>query len=126
MMDGLRRHAVAVAAVAVIGALGVIGLALMPDHRQSPPQPDARTRPTASRATSGNQQPVSISLLGGRAEVWVDGRQAGPTPCRFEAAVGDTIDVELRVPGHRPLQRSIEVLPHSNTYTYSIRDFKAR
>jgi len=125
MMDGLRRHAVAVAAVAVIGALGVIGLALMPDRRESPPQPDARTRPTALRPPSGNQ-PVSISLLGGRAEVWVDGRQAGPTPCRFEAAVGDTIDVELRVPGYRPLQRSIEVLPHSNTYTYSIRDFRAR
>jgi serine/threonine-protein kinase len=125
MMDGLRRHAVAVAAVAAIGALGVIGLALMPDHRESPPQPGARTRQTAPRATSGNQ-PVSISLLGGRAEVWIDGRQAGPTPCRFEAAVGDTIDVELRVPGYRPLQRSIEVLPHSNTYTYSIRDFKAR
>jgi serine/threonine-protein kinase len=125
MMDGLRRHAVAVAAVAAIGALGVIGLALMPDHRESPPPPGARTRQTAPRPTSGNQ-PVSISLLGGRAEVWVEGRQAGPTPCRFEAAVGDTIDVELRVPGYRPLRRSIEVLPHSNTYTYSIRDFKAR
>jgi len=125
MMDGLRRRAVAVAAVAAIGVVGVIGLALMPDHRESPPQPGARTRQTAPRATSGNQ-PVSISLLGGRAEVWIDGRQAGPTPCRFEAAVGDTIDVELRVPGYRPLQRTIEVLPHSNTYTYSIRDFKAR
>ena len=125
VMDGLRRHAVGVAAVAAIGVLGVIGLALLPAHRESIPQPGARTRQTAPRPTSGNQ-PVSISLLGGRAEVWVDGRRAGPTPCRFEAVVVETIDIELRVPGYRPLRRSIEVLPHSNTYNYSIRDFKAR
>jgi len=124
-IDGLRRHAVAVSAAAAIVVLTVIGIALIPGHREPLPQPGAHTRQTAPRATSGNQ-PVSISLLGGRAEVWIDGRQAGPTPCRFEAAVGDTIDVELRMPGYRPLRRNIEVLPHSNTYTYSIRDFKAR
>jgi hypothetical protein len=115
----------AVAGAVAIVLIGVIGIALISGGRDAAPQPAARTTPTVTRGRAGNQA-VSISLLGGRAEVWVDGRRVGPTPCRFEARVGDTIDVELRMNGTRSLRRSIEVLPHSNTYTYSIRDFKAR
>lgn len=123
--EGVQRHVGAVAGGAAIVLIGVIGFALISGDRDAAPQPAARTTPSAIRG-SAVSQPVSISLLGGRAEVWVDGRRVGPTPCRFEARVGNTIDVELRMNGARSLRRSIEVLPHSNTYTYSIRDFKTR
>ncbi len=121
----LRKHALLAAGAAAVLLIVVIGLAVMPILTSRPPEPASSSRPAGQRSL-GEDRPVSIGVLGGRAEVWVDGRNAGATPCRFEAAVGDKIDIELRMRGYRPLRRTIEILPHSNNYTYSIRDFKPR
>lgn len=119
------NHTVAVAAAAALLLMVVVGLAFIPSQRAAPPEPSRRSSPATDRSR-GAARPVSISMVGGQAEVRVNGRSSGSTPCRFEAAVGDKIDIELRVRGYQPLRRTIEILPHSNSYTYSIRDFKQR
>ncbi len=121
----VKNHALLAAGGAVLFLIVVIGLAFMPSQSTRPGDPSGRSHPAADRPR-GAVRPVSIGMVGGKADVWVDGRNSGPTPCRFEAAVGEKIDIELRVRGYQPLRRTIEVLPHSNSYTYSIRDFKPR
>jgi len=122
----VREHPVVALVSAAVLLAVVAGLAVLPGLQPSPRAPSDRTRPAAVQPPQGHTTPVSIGVVGGRAEVWVDGRNAGSTPCRFEAAVGDKIKLELRVKDRQSIRRTIEVLPHSNNYTYSMRDFKPR
>ncbi len=122
----VRENAVVAAGAAIVLLAVIVGLAVIPDGRSAPREPADRSRPAAVERSLGQNRPVSIAVVGGRAEVWVDGRDAGSTPCRFEAAVGEKIKIEIKMKGYQPIQRTIEVLPHSNNYTYSVRDFKPR
>ncbi len=87
--------------------------------------PAAAARPAAGSPTAGSAT-VSIGLVGASAQVRVDGRPVGTTPCRFSAPVGRQVEVVLEVPGYRPLAKRLEILPHSNDYVYSVQEFQPK
>lgn len=121
----VRNHVLLATGAAVLLTIVIGGLAFVPSDRTPPTGPADRSSPVAEQPRGGEQS-VSIGMVGGQAQVWVDGRNVGPSPCRFNATIGNKIDLELRVRDYRPLRRTIEILPHSNSYTYSIHDFEPR
>jgi hypothetical protein len=38
--------------------------------------------------------------------------------------VGSQVEVVLEIPGYRPLVKRLEILPHSNDYMWSVREFR--
>ena len=129
---GLLREQWPLAAAVVVLAV-VLTAALLARGRAQPvtvPTASSRTSPAVTGAPSGEpavgMATVSIGLVGASAEVRVNGRPVGTTPCRFSAQIGREVEVILEVPGYRPLAKRLEVLPHSNEYVYSVRELQPR
>lgn len=121
---GRRERWPLVAAAALLAVVAVVALAVRSCPSGGPGAATATPLPTA-RARSGGpvEATVSIGLVGATAKVTANGRSVGTTPCRFSAPVGSQVEVVLEVDGYRPLVKRLEVLPHSNDYVWSVREF---
>ncbi len=129
---GLLREQWPLAAAVVVLAV-VLTAAVLARGRSQPvtvPTGLSRTSPAVTGASSDEPAvgtaTVSIGLVGASAEVWVNHRPVGTTPCRFSAQIGREVEVVLKVPGYRPLAKRLEVLPHSNEYVYSVQELQPR
>ncbi len=112
--------AVALLAVVVVVAIGVRTSSNGKSHAEG--RADARS--PAARPSGPVEAVVTIGLVGATARVKVNGEEVGHTPYRFSAPVGSQIEVVLEAPGYRPFTKRLEVLPHSNDYVWSVREFR--
>jgi hypothetical protein len=86
-LDVLERRWMMLAIVALV----VVLLGIATGRRPLQPGPVVSPRNTA---------PYQINVVGGRADVYLNGKYRGPTPHTYYAAPGEVVDLELRQPGY--------------------------
>ena len=86
-LDLLERRWMLFAIVALVAVLMGIATVRRP----------VRSGPVDSRPDTA---PYQINVVGGQAEVYLNGKYSGPTPHTYYATPGEVVDLELRQPGY--------------------------
>jgi serine/threonine protein kinase len=73
---------------------------------------------TDSDPSDSESRSITIDVVGGKAEVYRDGAFVCETPCPVVARIGDTLNVELKRDGFRPLTESFSVTAQTKTKTF--------
>lgn len=84
----------------------------------SPESPTGETEPTSEADSvpgDAENRSITIDVVGGKAEVYRDGAYVCQTPCPVVARIGDTLNVELKRDGFKPLSESFSVTAQTKT-----------
>jgi len=71
-----------------------------------------------SAVTDSEDKSITIDVVGGKARVYRDGTFLCETPCPISARIGDTLNVELKRDGFKPLSESFSVTAQTKTKTF--------
>ncbi|MGD0363109.1 MAG: serine/threonine-protein kinase [Bryobacteraceae bacterium] len=103
----------------VLAVLALAGLALY-WGRSGGEDPEKRTSISAGGGRQADAlKSITVDTLDGTAEVYQGGRLVGATPYRFQAAMGERVDLELRRAGCRNQPVRFDVTERS-TYSYTL------
>ena len=80
-------------------------------HEQGEIGPAAPTAPLKT---------MNLSVVGGKAEAYVDGKDMGATPLIFDRPVGDHFTVTFKREGYQDLVVTYDVTEEHNEWTYAM------
>jgi len=112
---------IAVGAVVIIGIIYLISTNHPSRASQDPlqPIPDATVQSDATVTdTIDANTSITIDVVGGKAQVYRDGKFACDTPCLVSAETGETVNVELRREGYETLSETFSVTAQTKTKTF--------
>lgn len=80
---------------------------------------DSETTSVSESAVSDSEErSITVDVVGGKARVYRDGTFLCETPCPISARIGDTLNVELKRDGFKPLSESFSVTAQTKTKTF--------
>ena len=114
--------AIAVGAVVILGIIYLISTNHPSRASQQPlqPGPDATAQSDATVTDTSDAQNTSITIdvVGGKAQVYRDGKFACETPCPVSAETDETVNIELKREGYETLSETFSVTAQTKTKTF--------
>jgi|ERR1051326_4779409 serine/threonine-protein kinase len=113
---------IAVGAIVVIGIIYLVSMnhpsKASQEHLQPIPDASVGSDATVTDTPDAQNTSITIDVVGGKAQVYRDGKFACETPCPLSTETGETVNVELKREGYETLSETFSVTAQTKTKTF--------